>query len=96
MLAGQTLKNCADVLIAVIFASMKLIINEIYELEGFDHEKLAKYIRCMFQAILPLDDGPALQLIDQALQICCEGEEVRPSLLCALFMSCHCHFFHDC
>lgn len=55
---------------------MRLIINEMFELQHFDYEKLAKYIRCMFQAILGLDDASALQLIDQAIQIAREGKEV--------------------
>lgn len=59
-----------------MFATMKLIINEIFALEDFDSEKLAKYIRCMFQAILPLDDALALQLVDQALQIARESSQV--------------------
>ncbi|RFU77094.1 tpr [Trichoderma arundinaceum] len=59
----------------VMFSTMRLIINEIFELENFDYEKLAKYIRCMFQAILGLDDASALQLVDQAIQIAREGKE---------------------
>ncbi|KAL7962386.1 meiosis protein SPO22/ZIP4 like domain-containing protein [Trichoderma compactum] len=58
-----------------LFSTMRLIINEIFELEKFDYEKLAKYIRCMFQAILGLDDTAALQLVDQAIQIAREGKE---------------------
>ncbi|KAL7906904.1 meiosis protein SPO22/ZIP4 like domain-containing protein [Trichoderma velutinum] len=58
-----------------LFSTMRLIINEIFELEEFDYEKLAKYIRCMFQAILGLDDPSALQLVDQAVQIAREGKE---------------------
>lgn len=56
---------------------MRLIINEIFDIENFDSAKLAKYIRCMFQAVLPLDDGLALQLLGQALQIAREGRQVR-------------------
>ncbi|KAL7808906.1 meiosis protein SPO22/ZIP4 like domain-containing protein [Trichoderma gracile] len=59
-----------------LFSTMRLIINEMFELEQFDYEKLAKYIRCMFQAILGLDDTSALQLVDQAIQIAREGKEV--------------------
>ncbi|KND94187.1 hypothetical protein TOPH_00844, partial [Tolypocladium ophioglossoides CBS 100239] len=61
----------------VVYATMRLIINEIFELEDFDNEKLARYIRCMFQAILLLDDTLALQLVDQALQITREGHQVH-------------------
>lgn len=55
---------------------MRLIVNEIFELEDFDNGKLAKYIRCMFQAILPLDDNLALLLVDQSLHIARECEQV--------------------
>ncbi|EGR47977.1 uncharacterized protein TRIREDRAFT_62938, partial [Trichoderma reesei QM6a] len=58
-----------------LFSTMRLIINEMFELQHFDYEKLAKYIRCMFQAILGLDDDAALQLVDQAIQIAREGKE---------------------
>ena len=61
----------------VMFSTMQLIINEIFELEKFDYEKLMKYIRCMFQVILGTDDNSALQLVDQALQIAGEANEVR-------------------
>ncbi|KAM0261936.1 hypothetical protein ACHAQJ_001939 [Trichoderma viride] len=64
----------------VMFSTMRLIINEIFELGKFDYEKLTKYIRCMFQAILGSDDISALQLIDQALQIAHEAKEVGNKL----------------
>lgn len=44
---------------------MRKIINEIWVLESFDAVKLAKHTRCLFQATLPLDDGLALQLLDE-------------------------------
>lgn len=59
-----------------MFSTMRLIINEIFELEKFDYQKLMKYIRCMFQVILGADDTLALQLVDQALQIAREAKEV--------------------
>lgn len=64
-----------------MYATMRLIVNEIYELQDFDGEKLAKYIRCMVQAVLPLDDTLALQLVDQALQIAREGHQVGAGAL---------------
>ncbi|KAL7969957.1 meiosis protein SPO22/ZIP4 like domain-containing protein [Trichoderma sp. SZMC 28014] len=64
----------------VMFSTMQLIINEIFELEKFDYEKLMKYIRCMFQVILGTDDVSALQLIDQALQIAGEANEIGNKL----------------
>lgn len=62
----------------VMFSTMRLIIDEIFELERFDNEKLAKYIRCIYQVILPLNDDNALLLLDEALRVAREGAEVRP------------------
>jgi hypothetical protein len=62
----------------VMFSTMRLIIDEIFELERFDNEKLAKYIRCIYQVILPLNDDNALRLLDEALRLAREGAEVRP------------------
>lgn len=59
---------------------MRLIINEIFSLEQFDNQRLAKYIRCMFQAILPLNDNLALQVVEQAVQIAREGSQVNDAL----------------
>lgn len=59
---------------------MGLIINEIFELEQFDSEKLAKYIRCVFQATRPLDSSMALQLLDQAIEVAEEGKQVSNDL----------------
>lgn len=55
---------------------MRLIINDIFTLEQFDNEKLGKYIRCMFQAILPLDEVLALQLLDEAAGLARDGAQV--------------------
>lgn len=60
-----------------MFSTMRLIIDEIFELDRFDNEKLAKYIRCIYQVILPLDDDNALCLLDEALRLAREGAEVR-------------------
>ncbi|KAH7320882.1 meiosis protein SPO22/ZIP4 like-domain-containing protein [Stachybotrys elegans] len=59
----------------VLFTTLRIIINEIYALEGFDSEKLAKYIRCIFQAILPLEDTLAFQILEQAAQIAQESRQ---------------------
>lgn len=53
----------------VMFTTMRLIVNQIFRIDDFDCEKLAKYIRCMFQATLPLDDSLAFQLLKEALHI---------------------------
>ncbi|KAI5458131.1 meiosis protein SPO22/ZIP4 like-domain-containing protein [Mariannaea sp. PMI_226] len=64
----------------VLYATMRLIINEIFELEDFDILRLAKYLRCLFQATLPLDDEVALQVVEQTLQIAREGNQMNRPL----------------
>ncbi|WKT38518.1 Tetratricopeptide-like helical domain superfamily [Fusarium oxysporum f. sp. vasinfectum] len=61
----------------VVYGTMRLIINEIFSLEQFDNQQLAKYMRCMFQAILPLDDNLAFQVVEQAVQIAREGCQMQ-------------------
>ncbi|EWG50418.1 hypothetical protein FVEG_16625 [Fusarium verticillioides 7600] len=61
----------------VVYGTMRLIINEIFSLEQFDNQQLAKYMRCMFQAILPLDDSLAFQVVEQAVQIAREGSQMQ-------------------
>ncbi|TXC04890.1 hypothetical protein FocTR4_00001914 [Fusarium oxysporum f. sp. cubense] len=61
----------------VVYGTMRLIINEIFSLEQFDNQQLAKYMRCMFQAILPLDDNLAFQVVEQAAQIAREGSQMQ-------------------
>lgn len=53
---------------------MRILVNEIWLLESFDAVKLAKYTRCLFQATLPLDDGLALNLLDEA---CGKARQLR-------------------
>ncbi|KAF9771923.1 hypothetical protein IL306_010392 [Fusarium sp. DS 682] len=45
--------------------------------EQFDNQRLAKYMRCMFQAILPLDDNLAFQVVEQSVQIAREGSQMQ-------------------
>ncbi|WAO83090.1 Hypothetical protein NCS54_00027000 [Fusarium falciforme] len=61
----------------VVYTNLRLIINEIFALEHFDNQRLAKYLRCMFQAVLPLDDSLALQVVEQALQIARECSQMQ-------------------
>ncbi|KAK4242198.1 meiosis protein SPO22/ZIP4 like-domain-containing protein [Achaetomium macrosporum] len=61
---------------AVLYSTMRKIVNEIWVLESFDAVKLAKYTRCLFHATLPLDDGLAMRLLDEA---CSKARELRES-----------------
>ncbi|CEJ89909.1 hypothetical protein VHEMI05724 [[Torrubiella] hemipterigena] len=55
----------------------KLIVNQIYILETFDASRLAKYIRCLFQALLLRGEGLAIQLLDQAIQLARELDKAQ-------------------
>jgi hypothetical protein len=55
---------------------MRKLVNEIWALERFDALKLAKYTRCLFQATLPLDDGLAMKLLEEASRKARELREV--------------------
>lgn len=57
-----------------LYSTMRKLVNEIWVLESFDALKLAKYTRCLFQAMLPLDDGLAMRLLDEA---CGKAKELR-------------------
>lgn len=48
---------------------MRAIINQLWALEGLGVEKVAKYIRCLFQMVLPLEGSMAFQLADEALHL---------------------------
>jgi hypothetical protein len=68
-------------MIEVLYATMRKIVNEIWVLESFDAIKLAKYTRCLFHATLPLDDGLAMRLLDEACSKARELQEVSLSCL---------------
>jgi hypothetical protein len=49
-----------------LFSTMRAIIGELSHLEQADFTRLTKYIRCLFQAMLPVNEDRALQLIGEA------------------------------
>lgn len=56
---------------------LKSIINEVFTVENFKSDRLAQYLRCMVQALLPMaDDGPAREILDQAIQVAEEAKQV--------------------
>jgi hypothetical protein len=55
---------------------MRRIINEISVLEGHDVNKLAKYMRCLYQSTLALDDTVALELISEVCNIVRDASKV--------------------
>ncbi len=57
---------------------MSTIINILWELEEVDTAKLTKYIRCLFQVILPEDNRRAFQLIEEACNLARQASQVSP------------------
>jgi hypothetical protein len=54
---------------AVLYATLRKIINAIWKLEHFDTEKLAKYLRCLLQATLSLDAEQPLKVIEEICEV---------------------------
>lgn len=59
-----------------MFSAMRGIINRLAGLEDLGLENVARYIRCLFQMVLPLEGGMAFQLADEALQLAREAAGV--------------------
>jgi hypothetical protein len=55
---------------------MRRIINHLYELPDFDSTRLAMYIRCLLQAILPFDQKLALKLAEETCKMVKDAAEV--------------------
>ncbi|CAI4217179.1 unnamed protein product [Parascedosporium putredinis] len=56
-----------------VFSTMRVVINQLWALEGLSLGKLAKYIRCLFQRVLPLEGSMAFQLAEEALRLAQEA-----------------------
>ncbi|KAK2606983.1 hypothetical protein N8I77_005697 [Diaporthe amygdali] len=52
-----------------LFSVLRKIINEISALQDRDSSKLAKYTRCLFQAVAPSNDDLAGRLLDEACRM---------------------------
>ena len=52
---------------------MSAVVNQILDMDGFDMHKAAKYMRCMFQAVLPLDDDMAYGLLMETVEVLRKG-----------------------
>lgn len=48
-----------------LFSVVRMIINQIADLDDFDPARLAKYTRCLFQATLPFNEDLAGRLLDE-------------------------------
>ncbi|KAI0205435.1 SPO22-domain-containing protein [Astrocystis sublimbata] len=57
--------RCESVPPQVLYQTMRDLINQIWALENFGNEKLAKYMRCLLKVTLPMEHGIPLNLIDE-------------------------------
>ncbi|KAM0277568.1 hypothetical protein ACHAQH_005687 [Verticillium albo-atrum] len=70
----EAFKSMADCLLRghipprELYPALRQIINEIWQLERFDAARLAKYMRCLFQAVLPLESELGRQLLLEAIE----------------------------
>ncbi|KAI0862583.1 meiosis protein SPO22/ZIP4 like-domain-containing protein [Xylaria cubensis] len=57
--------RCESVPAQVLYQTMRELINQIWTLESFGHEKLAKYMRCLLKATLPMEHKIPLNLMEE-------------------------------
>ncbi|KAI3327671.1 SPO22-domain-containing protein [Xylariaceae sp. AK1471] len=57
--------RCQSVPAQVLYQTMRELVNQIWELEHFDTENLAKYMRCLLKATLPMEHKIPLHLIEE-------------------------------
>lgn len=70
----------------VMSSVLKQIINEIFALEDFKCDRLAQYLRCMVQILLPMgDDALVRQVLEQAIQTAEEAKQASLLLLFSFF-----------
>lgn len=72
---ARLLKTLANNL-AELYSTLGIVVNEIWELESMKCDKLAKYTRCMFQAVRLLDAESGQKVILQAIGVAKSAKEV--------------------
>ncbi|KAI1655710.1 hypothetical protein F4813DRAFT_391285 [Daldinia decipiens] len=67
----------------VLYSTLRKIINQIFSLENFDNEKLAKYLRCLLKATLASEPEYPLKIMEDICRLvkqCAGSEKPIPSL----------------
>ncbi|KAJ6786811.1 hypothetical protein PWT90_02639 [Aphanocladium album] len=68
----------SDAPVQVKSSLLKSIVNQVFEIEKFDSSRLARYLRCMVQVLLPVaEDFLARELLEQAMDIAKQAKEVN-------------------
>lgn len=57
-----------------------MILDEIVSINTFDRGCVAKYLRHVFQIILPIDDTLALEMVDRAISINAKADANQVSI----------------
>lgn len=57
---------------------MKEVINGLWDIHGFKFASLAKFVRCLFQALQPVDAGMCEELMGIAIEMAKEPTDVSP------------------
>ncbi|KAI8955904.1 meiosis protein SPO22/ZIP4 like-domain-containing protein [Xylaria longipes] len=57
--------RCQSVPAQVLYQTMRELINQIWTFENFGNEKLAKYMRCLLKAALPMEHKIPLNLMEE-------------------------------
>lgn len=55
---------------------MKAVINGLWEANGFEFSAMAKFTRCLFQALLPVDTGMCEELLGTVIEMAREPTDV--------------------
>lgn len=60
----------------VLYSTLRRIINEIWFLERFEVDKLAKYMRCLLQTTLATDADLPLRVVEEVIHLVREVNKV--------------------
>ncbi|KAK7977888.1 hypothetical protein PG996_003939 [Apiospora saccharicola] len=80
----ETLQAAADCILRaggpptqVTHSTLRVLINEIWRLEGFDIEKLAKYMRCLVQVTLPSKSEMSANVVEDVCRYVKEAASTK-------------------
>ena len=79
---SDTMLFGADFLIVrflVLYNTLRKLVNCIWDLDHFEHAKLAKYMRCLLKATLPLEPEVPLRVIEETCNMVKQTVEVSHS-----------------
>lgn len=60
---------------------MKAVVNGLWEVNGFEFSAMAKFVRCLFQALLPVNARMCEELLDTVVEMVKEPTDVRRGYL---------------